>query len=247
MKTILLAALTILPLLAMAQDYYEPFIVEGKVWHYEFVSAVGGNEKAYTYKMYFSGDTIIDGKGCKFLIEERPNSPLYVTGACYEEDGRVWMLSSLSSNTPKPRLLFDFRCNEGDTLTNLRCWSDDSFKVSSVDATFSFGRARKLVSFTSVMHPQKSTGYWLEGVGSRYEMFDVWPSFAASVKFLYCELDGEVIADQSSFGDAALETSVKQTEKGENKTPSIHDLQGRRLASPPVHGVYVHNGRKYVK
>jgi len=30
-------------------------------------------------------------------------------------------------------------------------------------------------------------------------------------------------------------------------TPSIHDLQGRRLASPPDKGVYILDGKKYVK
>lgn len=235
--------------IAQEEHEYEPFIVDGKVWYYDYVTYVGTTQKSYTYKMYFSGDTVIGGKDCKYLIEEFPNTPLFVTGTCYEEDGKVWMIYRRFSNSPQPRLLFDFSCHEGDTLTNLYCWGDDSFKVQSVETVSSFGRERRLVALSSVKYPQKSVGYWLEGVGSRYEMFDIWPSFAASVKFLYCELNGERIADQSSFGDASLETlDIHQTTTRDKDDDSeIFDLTGRRLNGVPSHGVYIRNGRKYVK
>ena len=151
------------------------------------------------------------------------------------------------SNSPQPRLLFDISCHEDDTLTNLYCWGDDSFKVEGVETVSSFGRERRLVSLSSVKYPQKSVGYWLEGVGSRYEMFDIWPAFAASVKFLYCELNGERIADLSSFGDAAQETSViHQTTCLDKDDNSVYDLAGRRLSGIPDHGVYIRNGKKLV-
>ena len=240
-------ALVFLPFLMMAQEEYEPFIVEGKVWYYDYVTGVGTTRKSYTYKMYFNGDTIIGGKSCKYLIEERPNTPLYVTGACYEEDGKVWMIYRRLSNSPQPRLLFDFSCHEDDTLTNLYCWGDDSFKVEGVETVSSFGRERRLVSLSSVKYPQKSVGYWLEGVGSRYEMFDLWSAFAASVRFLYCEQDGERIADQSSFGDAALETlDIHQATSHNKDDDSVYDLAGRRLSGIPDYGVYIRNGKKLV-
>ncbi len=241
-------ALVFLPFLMMAQDEYEPFIVEGKVWYYDYVTYVGTTRKSYTYKMYFNGDTIIGGKSCKYLIEERPNTPLYVTGACYEEDGKVWMIYRRFSDSSQPRLLFDFSCHEGDTLTNLYCWEGDSFKVQGVETVSSFGRERRLVSLSSVKYPQNSVGYWLEGVGSRYEMFDIWPSFAASVKFLYCELNGERIADQSSFGDAALETlEIHQTTSHNKDDDSkVFDMTGRCLRDIPRNGVYIKNKKKFV-
>jgi hypothetical protein len=249
MKERLILILSLIPVILSAQDGYEPFIVEGKVWYYDYVTYVGTTRESYTYKMYFNGDTVIGGKNCKYLIEERPNTPLYVAGACYEEDGRVWMIYRRFSSSPQPRLLFDFSCHEGDTLTNLYCWGDDSFKVQGVETVSSFGRERRLVSLSSVKYPENSVGYWLEGVGSRYDMFDIWPGVAASVKFLSCEMNGNVIADQSSFGDAALPTSgVWQTTPENNDIPpEFFDLQGRRLASPLSHGIYIQNGRKYVR
>ena len=248
MNKLILLLLSFCPVLAFSQEVYEPFIVEGKVWYYDYATYVGTTRKSYTYKMYFSGDTVIGGKECKYLIEERPNTPLSVTGACYEEDGKVWMFYHHTSDSPQPRLLFDFSCHEGGMLTNLYCWWDDSFKVQGVETVSSFGRERKLVSMSSVKYPQKSVGYWLEGVGSRYDMFDIWPSFAASVEFMYCELNGERIADQSSFGNAALETSDVRQYKSiiEFESRATYDLQGRRVSGTPRPGIYIRNGRKVV-
>ncbi len=239
-------ALVFLPFLLVAQEEYDPFIVEGKVWYYDYVTYVGTTRKSYKYKMYFNGDTIIDGKSCKYLIEDRPNTPLYVIGACYEEDGKVWMFNQCFSNSPQPRLLFDFSCHEGDTLTNLYCWGDESLKVEGVETVSSFGRERRLVTLSSVKYPHKSVGYWLEGVGSRYEMFDIWPAFAANVRFLYCELNGERIADQSSFGDAALETSVIQqtTCLDKDDKSKVFDMTGRCLREIPRNGVYIKKNKK---
>ena len=106
-----------------------------------------------------------------------------------------------------------------------------------------------LLALSSVKYPGKPFGYWLEGVGSRFDMFDIWPGAAASVKFVYCEMDGEVIADQSSFGDAALSTSyIRHGTTYKTDIPSaVYDLQGRRIHCIPSHGIYIRGGRKYVR
>ncbi len=50
---------------SMAQEVsYEPFIVEGKVWYYEHVD----NRNSYIYKVYFEGDTVINGHVCKKMV-----------------------------------------------------------------------------------------------------------------------------------------------------------------------------------
>ena len=104
------------PLLSVAQEEYEPFIVEGKVWYYEHVDW----QNKYIYKVYFKGDTVIDGHECKRLVEERPGNPSYSPCACREEGGKVWACYSHYSNQPcQEWLLYDFTCQEGDTVTNL--------------------------------------------------------------------------------------------------------------------------------
>ena len=80
-------------------------------------------------------------------------------------------------------------------------------------------------------------------------MFSVWHVVtAASERFLYCELNGERIADQSSFGDAALESlDIRETISLDEDNTPVYDLFGRRLNGVPNHGFYIRNGRKYVK
>ena len=81
-------------------------------------------------------------------------------------------------------------------------------------------------------------------------MFALWGEYMGSSEhFLYCELNGERIADPSSFGDASLETlDIHQTTIHDKSDDSgIFDLTGRRLNGAPRHGVYIRNGRKYVK
>ncbi len=253
MKKFILLLLSLSSMFSFSQGVYEPFIQENKVWHYVFVTERGGQELKYTYKMYFQGDTIIGDKNCKFLLEERPDEPLLVAGACYEEEGKVWMLSaSKGQDGQKPLLLYDFSCIEGDTVMDLYCWRDDKLKVTKTQVVSSFEKERKMTSLCSVNHPHKGNGYWLEGIGSRYDMYDIWPSFAANVQFLYCELNGEMIADQSSFGEAALPPlGIHHVETGKPAAgPYItYDLQGRLIndtSGNQLPGIYIRNRQKFV-
>lgn len=224
---------------------YEPFIVDGKVWYFEHVDYM---KNSYVYKVYFEGDTIVDGHLCKKLMEERPGFYLYSPCACREENGKVWVYYSQYASHPwQEWLLFDFICNVGDTVTNILRYRSGKFKVDEAGYVSSFGRERHRVA---INRGDGHLGYWLEGVGSRYDMYRLWHEVtAASELFLYCELNGERIADQSSFGDAALESlDIHQaTTCDKDDDSEIFDLTGCRLNGVPSHGVYIRNGRKYVK
>ena len=116
MKKCTLLFMVLLPLLAIAQYGYEPLIVEGKVWYYGHVDW----QNKYIYKVYFEGDTVIDGHECKKLVEDRPGFPVYSPCSCREEGGKVWVYYSHYSNQPcQEWLLYDFTCQKGDTVTNL--------------------------------------------------------------------------------------------------------------------------------
>ena len=60
--------------------------------------------------------------------------------------------------------------------------------------------------------------------------------------------DGKVIIGE---GDTAT-LGITPLQEGDDcvrdiSAPTvIHDLQGRRLAAPPTHGLYIQNGRKYI-
>lgn len=240
-------ALVFLPYLMVAQEEYEPFIVDGKVWYYDHVDM----RNTYVYKVYFEGDTVIDDHLCKKIVEERPGFNTYSPCACREENGKVWVYYSQYVNQPwQEWLLFDFTRQEGDTVTNLFLYGAEKFRVDEVKNIYSFGRDRRRISIKQDGEGPKSyPGYWLEGVGGRFNMFALWGEYMGSSEhFLYCELNGERIADQSSFGDASLETlDIHQTtihDKSDNS--EIFDLTGRRLNGVPSHEVYICNGKKIV-
>lgn len=72
MNKLILLLLSFCPVLAFSQEVYEPFIVEGKVWYYDYATYVGTTRKSYTYKMYFSGDTVIGGKSASISSKNAP-------------------------------------------------------------------------------------------------------------------------------------------------------------------------------
>lgn len=247
-RTILLIALLFRPFYMMAQEDYEPFIVEGKIWYYEHIDT----RNTYVYRVYFEGDTVVNGYLCKNLIEERPGFDIYSPCACREEGGMVWVYYSQYASQPwQEFLLYDFTCQEGDTVTNLLLYGTEKFLVDEVRNISSFGRDRRRIAIKQDGYGPKSySGYWLEGVGSRLDMFNFWvvPHGGASERFLYCELDGERIADQSSFGDAALETlDIRETTShNEDDDFRVFDLSGRCLRAIPRNGVYIRNEKKFV-
>ncbi len=235
-------ALLFLPFLMMAQEEYEPFIVDGKVWYYEHIDT----RNTYVYKVYFEGDTVINDHLCKKIVEERPGFDNYSPCVFLEDEGKVWVYYSQYSNQPWQKwLLFDFTCQVGDTVTNILLYGAEKFCVEEVSYVNSFGHDRYRVA---INRGDGHLGYWLEGVGGRYDMFSVWHEVrAASERFLYCELNGERIADQSSFGDAALETlDICETISTNKDDDSVYDLAGHRLSGIPDHGVYIRNGKKLV-
>ena len=137
-------------------------------------------------------------------------------------------------------------------MTNLLLYGAEKFRVDEVTNIHSFGRDRRRISIKQDGGGSKSyPGYWLEGVGSRLDMFNVWviSHGGASERFLYCELNGERIADQSSFGDATLETldNHQITSHDQDEDSKVYDLKGCCFRGIPRNGVYMQNGKKYVK
>lgn len=82
------------------------------------------------------------------------------------------------------------------------------------------------VDETTFMGNYESKLYVPEGTAGTYKATDIWKNFKDIVEF-----------NTDRIND--IGTQVRQE--------SIHDLQGRRLISPPERGVYIQNGKKYVK
>ena len=130
---------------------------------------------------------------------------------------------------------------------NLVAYGEMVLKVDKIETVYSFTRPRRLFTLSDVSDKDRNSGpaYWLEGVGSRRDMFSLWPVTPGAV-FVSCEIDGRQVADQSSFGPAAIITDIQDV-LPPPANRSIHDLQGRRLNGIPQKGVYIQNSRKYVK
>ena len=177
MKTIIaIIFVSFLTMALHAHDGFLPFVVEGKVWNYEYVVPQTGEK--YIYQMYFEGDTVISGHTCKRLYEKRPSKEPYCYGGCYEDaDGKVWMCYG-PGEMSQPRLLCDFGCKEGETLTNLVTYTQAAVKVVKVETVESFGQKRRLITLSKAptysAWPADTISYWLEGIGNPREMFDPW-------------------------------------------------------------------------
>lgn len=247
MRKYILLLVALLPFTAMAQnDYYEPFLVEGKVWYYETIHHL---TEHVISKYFIGGDTLIAGKNCKKLMFEWPGTAPHFSGALYEEERRVWMFNPMNSGKETvAQLVYDFGCKEGDVMkVDLVAYGEMVLKVDKIETVYTFTRPRRLFTLIDVSENNRHSGpaYWLEGVGSRRDMFSLWPITPGAV-FVSCEIDGNQVADQSSFGPAAIITDIQDVSLPSTSSP-IHDLQGQRLKGTPQKGVYIRNGKKYVR
>ncbi len=246
LRFLFISLLSLSSLVASSQEYYEPFIVDGKVWYYETIRQ---HTQHVIAKYYIDGDTLIAGKNCKKLMFEWPGTAPHFSGGLYEEEKKVWMFNSMNSGKePVAQLLYDFGCKEGDVMkVDLVAYGEMVLKVDKIETVYTFTRPRRLFTLSDVSEKDRNSGpaYWLEGVGSRRDMFSLWPVSPGAV-FVSCEIDGRQVADQSSFGPAAIITDIRDVSLPSASSP-IHDLQGRQLNGIPEKGVYIQNGKKRVK
>ena len=182
-------------------------------------------------------------------MEERPGYAPYSYCACREDNGKVWIYYSQYASQPFQQwLLYDFTCHEGDTLANIFLGQDDPVVVEEVTPINSIGRSRLRFA---VKQEETGPAIYLEGVGGRFDFYNsVWGGTVtgASERFHSCELNGEVIADQSSFGDAALQTAgmeeVIKMEKPIQDT--FYNLEGQVVSHPIPGHIYIQGRKKCV-
>ena len=157
---------------------YRPFIEEDKVWKVgvtDYLNWSIDNPVEKVEYFYFDGDTIIDGKSCKRMMEQisaiengidyNPNAFLTYIGAWYENGHKVYFAAP---NQPL-HLMYDFSVSEGDTVR-----MDDGFKFTF---TKTVGDIKGFKGVCYNLHVPIVKVYiigmetlllnvWLEGVGS---------------------------------------------------------------------------------
>ena len=220
-------------------EFYRPFVEEGKVWK---VGTISGNPVQIVDYYYFDGDTIIDGKTCKQMMCQRfvgpdysneywtPKPFLSKVGAWYEEDKKVYFYDEIIQSM---RLMYDFSLAANDTLQFLTGWSSPFVigpKQTGGIKGFK-GVYRDIVMCADEGQNIHST-FWLEGVGdingpTRIPidpiLDDPVPEFLMS-----CVVGDEVIYLNDRYEDGATPESVdakkrrfdfNHTVKTQPKTP----------------------------
>ena len=219
-----------------------PLLEDGKVWtYYQDPSLFGGEAEnsQYIYE-YLQGYTIVDGKQCYTLFEASDFEGEKYVGTMYEEDGKVYFCPS--GEVESPQLLFDYTLQAGDAL-----WEPyENYVVTSVNTIELYGVERRIYGIGEEVGDVPET-YWIEGIGSIQGLTSTIFLFGGP-SFVRCEKGGDLLYDSDDFFNQ-LATSIYQIDQGNQGTSSgkLYDLQGRRLDHEPQHGVFIRDGRKYVK
>ena len=93
----------------------------------------------------------------------------------------------------------------------------------------------------SSMHYQD---VWIEGIGS--VITGIYGSFIVGFHGSRTSLKKCVNGNDILYQSEDFSTSVNIVEQSQQSDGTIYDLQGRRINSLPVKGIYIRDGRKYV-
>ena len=210
-------------------------------------------------KLFTTFDVLLYGDG------QEDSEPDSLTMVLYESKGKVTMqqtyyqeyMDRVFPGISKPYvhnkfmfpgfiLLYDFTLDVGDQYP---C-SGEVYVKETGTMTTRDGIVRKTMVLTNGLIIIEGIGCInspLGIFGYQNQTTEVEGSVVLGMEFSGKDgLDGEPVY---KYGDY-LDLSVRNMGKSRIQTtdcPSIHDLQGRRLASPPNKGVYIQDGKKYVK
>ncbi len=241
-----------------APTYY-PMLVESRVWnvvsihpaeppesestpgYYKDIKGRWGVGWPHTYVL--KGDTVMNGETYKKLFLDGR----FVCGL-REEDGRIYECSW--DETPE-RLTFDVNLRPGDIFKDK---FDDQvgMEVKQVRRFSISGTNRRCLDMWVYEEGAEIieglVDYWIEGIGCMagppYSPF--WWEGSSGSLLLSC-YDGDKCI--FSTEDLSPITNIQPiiTNCSSYYHQEIYDLHGRRLKGTPQKGVYIHNGRKYVK
>ena len=223
------------------------FVENHKVWTYTVDNPSSAPEyyREWHERYYLEEDTVIAGReSVKLYVDsDEPGNEherLYI-GSLYEEGCKVYITYP---GKDIPEVLYDFPAvQQGDIVlaTGISC------VIQGRKDLMCEGRPLEVL----YLSPCKERSFqfpWLVGVGSlRSDILDVnyWTPGGYRYVLESCVVDGDTIYEKSKF-DQTLRIAPSWQCPG-NSTDYIYDLQGRRLSSPPSHGVYIQGGRKLVK
>jgi hypothetical protein len=248
---------TVLPLESLPQDTYHPFLKEGKRWNYvhEHINMWEDERTTENVSFVIEGDMEIDGKTYKKMyhatsdeqFSSLDNKTFYA--AVREEGKKVYIYDEYEGDI----LLFDFGMQPGESyeLENLFV----SLELTSIRQMTFHGRELTVMQYKV----GGDMGYFgfepiVESVGctNGWDILDQYmpvpPNGIIDHNiFQSCYEDGECIFTAEDFLGITTSIQSKSTAKGIKPDGTIYDLQGRPLSIPPAKGLYIQNGRKYIR
>ncbi len=249
-----------------AQDNYRPFVEEGKSWKY-YIKATDlwwdGKETHWDTEyehatLTIEGDTIVDGKEYKKVINSSDNTLFYDTDFIYgiirEENKKVFMRFFFDWGydpefpLSEEVLMYDFDLNVGDKFVEESVNYSTTLTLQSIEENDG-----KRIYIFSTNRDWIPVMQWVEGAGgfhglgieqripevpcidcTRYEFLS-----------LSCCLGDEVLCSFDKDGNVVLGVEEVKTEVDKDKF--VYDLQGRKLNVEPSHGIYIKDGKKIAR
>ena len=215
---------------------YLPLIEEGKRWTYYAHPSLPVDMAGQCSYEWIEGDSVVDGHAAKklYALNDLTGWVPEYAGAFYEEDGKVYYHAVAERSSWW--LMYDFSMKIGDRISYN---TDLCLTVWDIGTETFYGTDRKVYTLVNEEWGEVNT-YWIEGIGSIQGLRA--PYFLkGGLSFGMCEKDGLVIYMNEDV------TSVPQINEEKNGRIVIYDLQGRRLTREPEKGMYIKNGRKYLK
>ena len=233
---------------ASAQDTaYEPLLEDGKMWVYEhhYVD-INFNFLTCESRDWIEGDTVIDGRSLykMYSIDYYEEDAKPSVSYWYEEGGKVYKYVRGGSV-----LTYDLTLSKGDDMPPdlLGSGGIPDCEVVEVDSIFVRGHYRRRLSLS---YPYEGR-CWVEGVGAPGRVYEPLGHLTSDGKRYYlqsCYLGDRLVFEKDDFEAESCGTDgIRQHDAASGETIRIYDLSGRRIKTPPAHGVYIKNGRKYVR
>lgn len=261
MKKLLFFMLSIvMTRLASAQtEDWLPMLEEGRTWN--VVSLHPADEETATYKdlqgnpcigipySYFvKGETDANGRTYERIFKQGSENVIFLLR---QQDSQVFRTLP---DTNAEQLVYDFSLNEGDIFVFdkdagllLRV---DKAEIISID-----GIERRVLwmkyyteDFPEIDQPLADI--WVEGIGGVVTapccMEKVWAT-TESTAVEECMQNGESLFSFNDFSTLATSISLDNVEVAVGNLSDFYNLQGHRLTREPDKGLFIKDGRKYLK
>ena len=232
---------------AFSQDY-RPMLQVGKTWYLNYVNwSWPDGQHDWKIKITIEKDTVIGGEPCFKAAEHRsfmPDKDAYYF--MQEKDHRI--LELWKSYPSGKKLLFDFTLNEGDSVTVSEGSDMTVERIDTVDVQGELFRR-----FT--MYRPKSGYYkeerqiWVEGIGG--ESSPLLPlraqgDYDRNIRLDSCTIGGRCLFRRDDLYAPSYQANTDNIQGAgyQKREMPAFDMQGRRLSTPPSHGLYIRNGRK---